>query len=359
MPAEHVPPYLRIVTEIRRRIAAGELAPGDRIPAIRQVAKEWDVALATAAKALTVLRQEGVVRTQPRVGTVVAPTTQDTPDSPTAWSTSPTDRRPAAHRTSRRRAQPPQPRTHARTRPGPERPPLREGELTRERVVRTAIRIADAEGLAALSMRGVAAHLGAGTMSPYRYVHSKDDLVLLMTDAVFGEIDYRCDAPAHWRPRLESGARALWALHRAHPWLAQIGPLNRPLILPGMIAYSEWMLSALDGHGLGPATMLNLNVLIYSYVQGMAVHLEREAQAEGATGLSEDQWLASQAPSLAAIMTSGDYPTFTRVLGALGEEGYDLHLDELFETGLTSMLDGLSVLIEGTPTSVEGPPAAR
>lgn len=146
---------------------------------------------------------------------------------------------------------------------------------------------------------------------------------------------------------MEWGARSLWTLHRAHPWLAQIGPLTRPLILPHLMAYSEWMLKALDGQGLDPTTMLNLNALLYSHVQGIAVQLEREAQAASITGLSEDQWLDTQAPALAAITASGDYPTFTQVIEAVGESGYDLDLDELFEIGLSSMLDGVAALIEG------------
>ncbi|WP_143676170.1 GntR family transcriptional regulator, partial [Streptomyces milbemycinicus] len=72
MPPEPDPPYLRIVTEIRRRIADGELAPGGRVPSTRQIAKEWGVALATATKALTTLRLDGLVEARPRVGTVVA-----------------------------------------------------------------------------------------------------------------------------------------------------------------------------------------------------------------------------------------------------------------------------------------------
>ncbi|MEU5426041.1 GntR family transcriptional regulator [Streptomyces olivoreticuli] len=311
MAAHTTPPYLRIAAEIRRRIVDGELAPGDRVPSTRRIAEEWDVALATATKALTTLRQEGLVRAQERVGTVV---------------TGP-----------QHRAAPARPRTAAT----PER------ELTRERIVRTAIEIADTEGLAALSMRGVAARLGAATMSPYRYVNSKDDLVLLMADTVLGRLPRPSRAPAAWRARLELGARSLWAVHRAHPWLAHIGPLTRPLMLPNLMTYSELMLSALDGHGLDPTTMLNLNVLLYSHVQGLAVQLEREAQAQSVTGLSEDQWMDTQTPALAALAASGDYPTFARVITALTETGYDLHLDELFEIGLTSMLDGMAVLIEG------------
>lgn len=128
------PPYLRIAAEIRRRIGEGELAPGDRVPSTRRIAAEWGVALATATKALTHLRLEGTVETQPRVGTVVA-----TPSPP---GTAPRRRRPAPL---------PGAGTTASAGPGPA-----EQELTLDRIVSTAIGIADTEGLGALSMRGVA-----------------------------------------------------------------------------------------------------------------------------------------------------------------------------------------------------------
>ncbi|MEU1309095.1 TetR/AcrR family transcriptional regulator C-terminal domain-containing protein [Streptomyces cinnamoneus] len=321
------PPYLRIAAELRRRIAGGELVPGDRVPSTRQIAREWNVALATATKVLTTLRQEGLVRAQPRVGTVVAgPAAAASPlPSPSPSPSAPSSPQPPPSSAGR----------------------AADGELTQERIVRAAVAIADAEGLAALSMRGVAARLGVAAMSPYRHVTSKDDLVFLMADAVLAEMSYPRDAPSGWRGRLERGARALWAVHRAHPWLAQIAPLTRPLALPHLIAYSDWMLGALDGHGLDPATMFNLNALIYSYVQGTAVQLEREAQAQSATGLSEEQWMDSQAAAFDALVASGAYPAFTKVVGSFGESGYDLDLDAVFELGLTSMLDGLAALIDG------------
>ncbi|MCG5213486.1 TetR/AcrR family transcriptional regulator C-terminal domain-containing protein [Streptosporangium sp. KLBMP 9127] len=303
------PPYLRIVADLRRRIADGDLAPGDRVPSTRQIAREWNVALATATKALTALSQEGLVRAQPRVGTVVA-----TPAAP-----------PRGGRQGRRGAVP-------------------EAELTRDRIVRAAIAIADAEGLAALSMRGVAARLGVATMSPYRYVTSKDDLVLLMADAAFGEQTYPADFPPGWRARVELGTRTLWALYRRHPWLAQIHPLTRPLPLPNMLAHADWLLSALDGHGLDSTTMLNLHVLFYAYVQGIAVNLEQEAQAEAVTGLTESQWMDTQEAALEEIAASGRYPAFARTVAGL-DGGYDLDLDELFEFGLQPLLDGVAVRI--------------
>ncbi len=93
--------------------------------------------------------------------------------------------------------------------------------------------------------------------------------------------------------------------------------------------------------------MLNLHVLLYTFVHGMAVHLEREAQAEAATGLSADRWLDTQAPAFAAIVASGRYPTFARVLTSLAGDGYDLDLDLLFELGLRALLEGISHLLPG------------
>src|SRR5512133_3632112 len=102
-PAQTEPPYVQIATEIRRRITAGELRPGDRVPSTRQIAQEWSVAIATATRALTSLSQQGVVRAEPRVGPVVA-----MPEPPPA---------PPQHATRRRAVREP------------------DQELTRERIV--------------------------------------------------------------------------------------------------------------------------------------------------------------------------------------------------------------------------------
>ncbi|MEU6233613.1 winged helix-turn-helix domain-containing protein, partial [Kitasatospora sp. NPDC047058] len=72
MSPETDPPFQRIAADLRRRISGGELAPGARVPSTRRLAQDWGVALATATKALTVLRYEGLVEALPRVGTVVA-----------------------------------------------------------------------------------------------------------------------------------------------------------------------------------------------------------------------------------------------------------------------------------------------
>ncbi|MER7846160.1 TetR/AcrR family transcriptional regulator C-terminal domain-containing protein [Kitasatospora sp. NPDC096077] len=315
MASQSAPPFRRIADEIARRIAEGALAPGERVPSTRQIAREWGVALATATKALTALRLEGLVEARPRVGTVVA--------APA----------PAEDRVPSRRRSP--------------SALLPDHELSRERIVRAAMDLADGEGLGAVSMRSVAARLGVAAMSPYRYVNSKDDLVLLMADAAFGEETYPVEPPEGWRARLELGARTLWGIHRRHPWLSQVGSLTRPLMLPALMAHAEWALAALDGHGLEPEAMLDLHVLLYGYIHGIAVHLEREAQAEAATGLSGDQWMDRQAPAFAAITVAARYPVFTRIANSC-KDGYDLDLDTLFEFGLKPLLDGIALIVEAT-----------
>jgi DNA-binding transcriptional regulator YhcF (GntR family) len=288
--------YVAIADELRDRIARGELPPGARVPSTRRLATDHGVALATAAKALALLSQEGVVRAEPRSGTVVAAR----------------ERRGGGH--------------HG---------------LTRDRIVRTAIDIADAEGLAAVSMRGVAARLGVAAMAPYRYVTGKDDLVMLMADAAFGERGYPATPQGDWRERLTLGGRTLWSLYQRHPWLAQLAPLTRPLALRNLGLHGEWALAALSELDVDAATLCDLHVLFFSYVQGIAIHLEREQSALASSGLSEEQWIDRQAPALEA-MTTGR-PVFAKMLRELGGNGYDLVLDDIFESGMRALLDGLAL----------------
>lgn len=296
------PPHARIAADIKRRVADGKLRPGERVPSTRQLARDWGVALATAAKALTLLAREGVVVAEPRVGTVVA------------------ERRGAKAVTS-------------------------EHDLTRDRVVRAAIEIADAEGLSELTMRGVAGRLGVATMSLYRHLGSKDDLVLLMADAAIEEFALPEEDPSDgWRARLETVARLQWACYRAHPWMARIASVTRPLPSPSLLRHTEWVMRAFESTTLDPATKMYIHVLIYSFVQGIAANIELEQRAQAATGVTADEWMDSQEEQMRWIAVSRQFPAFTRLLEELGE--FDLNLDRLLEFGLKPLLDGLSTLIE-------------
>ncbi|MGW0792841.1 hypothetical protein ACWD04_32685 [Streptomyces sp. NPDC002911] len=96
----------------------------------------------------------------------------------------------------------------------------------------------------------------------------------------------------------------------------------------------------------GHHALFDIHVLLFSHVQGLAIHLEREAQAAATTGQSEDQWVDSRAHTLQGLVESGRFPAFATVVRSL-EDGYDLRLGTLSELGLKAFLDGLTPVIEG------------
>lgn len=296
------PPYLRIAAELRRRMASGELAPGERVPSTRAIVREWGVAMATATKALSALRTDGLVRAVPGVGTVVADRT----------------------------------------------PPLDAGggpALSRDRIVRTAVELADAEGLSAVSMRRVATILATSTMALYRHVPGKAELVRLMSEAAFGERPLG-PVPHHWRTALELAARWLRAVYGRHPWMVQaMASFTRPSASPHAMRYTEWVLRALKGTELSPHAMLHTHLTLFAYVQGLALAADMEAQALQDTGLSDEEWMARNEPQFEAISTGGHF----KVLHTLFEhDDFELDLDVLFEFGLQRTLDGIAVMIGET-----------
>src|SRR5215213_8438643 len=101
-------------------------------------------------------------------------------------------------------------------------------DLSIDRIVRAAVEIADADGMAALSMRRVAERLGVGTMSLYTYVPGKAELIDLMLDTVYGETAKPDTVPGGWRGRLEQVARENWELYRRHRWMLLVGTTRPP-----------------------------------------------------------------------------------------------------------------------------------
>ena len=297
--------YQGIADDIRRRIASGQLAPGQRIPSARAITREWGVAVATATRALAVLRAEGLVHARPGFGTVVATRT-------------------------------------ARTRGGRE---SSDTEVDAGRILATAIDIADAEGLTAVSMRRIAIELGVATMALYRHVRGKQNLLLLMADTIMGQAPFPENRPPGWRAQLELVARLQWAGYRRHPWLARIVSMTRPMVMPEGMKHTEWALAAVDGlvPGLDPNTMLHLVVNLFAYVRGCAMNVEMELEAEQDTGLTDEQWLDAQTVRFEGVLASGHFPQLARIFQA---PGVDLDIDTLFDFGLQRLLDGYSALID-------------
>ncbi|WP_448810767.1 TetR/AcrR family transcriptional regulator C-terminal domain-containing protein [Agromyces bauzanensis] len=313
-------PYLRIAAAIELQIRTGELRPGDFVPSARQLMRDYGVAMATASKALAELRRQGVARPVPGVGTVVMPP-------------SPTDE-PADRTDAVAGSAPTAPPTRTPTHTG-----AHDEALSRARIVAAAITVADIEGLGALTMRRVASALGVATMSTYRHVAHKGELVLLMADAVFAE--ERTPATSRgWRNGLEASARAQWNVYRRHPWLAQVVSVTRPQALPHGVAHTEAMLAAFDGLGLDAAEVLHATVTLVTYVRGVAVNLEGQARDEQDSGVSDDEWMRGQETVYAAL-SAGRFPHLARMTA----RPVDLDLESLFEFGLQRLLDGYAALI--------------
>jgi AcrR family transcriptional regulator len=182
-------------------------------------------------------------------------------------------------------------------------------------------------------------------MSLYRHVTDKDDLLAQMMDASFSEWPFPDEPPEGWRDRLELAARMLWGMFRRHPWLAPALSVTRPQPVANAIPFTEWVLASLDGRGLDLQTVFTTHITLFNYIRGTAINMESEAEAEALSGMDNEEWMDTQEPALRAILPTGRFPIFERLVA----EGYDFELDDLFEFGLQRILDGVAALIGETP----------
>ncbi|MGH2353366.1 MAG: TetR/AcrR family transcriptional regulator [Chloroflexota bacterium] len=219
-------------------------------------------------------------------------------------------------------------------------------------IVRAAIELADAEGLAALSMRRVADRLGVGAMSLYTYVPGKAELLDVMLDTVFGE-SVRADSLAGgWRAKLERRAREDWALYQRHPWVLQVSGA-RAVLGPNETMVFESTLHAVSGLGLTGREMVAVVGLMAGYVRGAAQGALEAALAAQRTGVTDDQWWAAREPLLEQYLDPDRYPTVTQVHLSGGFDqpagGADYNLQNAlddFEFGLQRVLDGVEAFIQ-------------
>ncbi|MEU6916394.1 TetR/AcrR family transcriptional regulator [Streptomyces olindensis] len=212
--------------------------------------------------------------------------------------------------------------------------------LTLDRIVEAAIQVADTEGLEGLSMRRVAAELGTGTMSLYRYVPGKGELLDLMLDRVQRVSEDPADfGDGGWRTALETLARETLALYRRHPWLLQVNQ-SRQILGPGALDGMEKILTRIRPMGLSDPELLSAVIMIDGYVVGAARSHLYQREAERRTGLTDAEFWQAQVPVLEKVMASGRYP----VMASLSEDTFGPDFDH-FEFGLQRILDGLEVLV--------------
>ncbi|MFG2276114.1 TetR/AcrR family transcriptional regulator C-terminal domain-containing protein [Streptomyces chartreusis] len=198
------------------------------------------------------------------------------------------------------------------------------------------MKLADAEGLDAVSIRRVAAALKTRPMGLYSFIDRKEDLVDLMIDEVSAEGILE-EVPTDWREGLAAVARAIHRTGQAHPWLAGAAG-RRPRIGPNAIRLVDQSLHAISHLDADRATKLSILRTIDLYAIG---HLHADARHTGAAGadLADPSWHASAQAHLEALAASGDYPH----LATFGTQGLlpGNGDDSTFETGLEWLLTGI------------------
>ncbi|WP_232661006.1 TetR/AcrR family transcriptional regulator [Pseudonocardia sp. TRM90224] len=220
-------------------------------------------------------------------------------------------------------------------------------ELSLERIVEASVRIADADGLAAVSMARVAKELGFATMALYRHVGSKDALLVHMQDTAYGEPPATSPSSLGWRDGMVLFMRGLLEAHLKHPWVLEI-PLSTPPLMPQSLKWMDWALAVMTDLPLEPFEKLSTMLLLSGYARNEAataamigdmaspqnenVDVDFEAGLRTLTG-------PDRLPAVHALVMSGRL--FEMPAEATSDDGDEFILD----FGLGRILDGLEALI--------------
>jgi AcrR family transcriptional regulator len=217
-------------------------------------------------------------------------------------------------------------------------PPRATEQLSRERIVTAAIGLADREARGEITMRAVAAALGARSpMALYRYVGSKDGLADLMVDQVYGLVVV--PRGQGWRPALHGLGRTAWDAVQRHPWFARLA-FSRPPLGPGALGLYDAALAELEPLPLDAATRMGFISTVLGHVLGSGLALLEEQAMRARTGLPTDDDLGrAAAPYLERIAAAGTYPHFSRWAA---DPQRDAAPFPRFEQILDWLLDGLA-----------------
>ncbi|NUT43408.1 MAG: TetR family transcriptional regulator [Thermoactinospora sp.] len=234
--------------------------------------------------------------------------------------------------------------------PGEPRPGPKPG-LSVDAIVEAAIAVADAEGMAALSMRKVGERLGRTGMALYTYVPSKGELVDLMYDKALAELPAGYDDAAGWRAGVTAWAEHLWAFYVRHPWVLQVSQA-RPVLGPNEFRMLETLVGVLRGTGLRPGRLRGVISLLFDFVRGAARTVAESRQAPSATGVSDEEWWRTRSRLLEEVAPgfAARFPMVAWVESEAGTPGADEpylehKVNEAFTVGLTVLLDGVEAAI--------------
>ncbi len=209
--------------------------------------------------------------------------------------------------------------------------------LTLDRIVAAGMKVAMTDGIGALSMTRVATELGVGTMSLYRYVAAKDELLTLMVDSALGTPP-PARADEDWRAGLTRWAVGVRDTYRRHPWALRV-PISAPPLAPNNVAWLESALRALSDTPLSEQQKLSTVLLVSGFVRNAAT-----LDLDLAAGAGGEDFMPAYARMLGVLIEGGDFHALADAIasGALEDEDDP---DTEFEFGLERILDGVAALI--------------
>ncbi|MFW0787447.1 TetR/AcrR family transcriptional regulator [Gordonia sp. CPCC 206044] len=222
--------------------------------------------------------------------------------------------------------------------PAPRRGPR--PTITIHDIGRTAVAIADAHGVEAVSMKAIAADLGLSTMSLYRYVDSKDDIYELMVDEAYGQADRTLTASGDWRARVRTWALAIADGLRQRPWLATI-PMARPPVGPRVLSWTEIGVQCFADTSLTGEQKLNALLLVDGFVRQ---HVRQSTQM-GLLESGPDSNGHTYEELLVELVTPAEFPHLASAAADQDQTDDDFFTEQL-DFGLSVILDGLAGLVE-------------
>jgi AcrR family transcriptional regulator len=215
--------------------------------------------------------------------------------------------------------------------------------LSLDEIVAAAVKIAETDGLPAVSMPRIAASLGAGAMSLYRYVGSKDELLTLMAEVVYSEAPAPNDPATGWRQGL---SRWAWQLHDVtlrHSWVVRM-PVSGPPATPNQLVWMENGLAALRDSGLAESEKISLLILLTGFIRSEVITSVDTRAAYAMAGATEEEASVAYGRLLMRLITPERFPALTASITAgVSEKGTTAQVR--FAFGLDRLLDGIQVLV--------------
>jgi AcrR family transcriptional regulator len=208
--------------------------------------------------------------------------------------------------------------------------PRRRPTLSRDAIVATAVKIADAEGLEAVSIRRVADDLSVRPMSLYTYIDRKEDLLVLMRDEVNGEVLIGADLPSGWREAITAIARRTREVALRHPWTIDIAA-HYAALGPNALRHVEESITALRELGLDPRRTVEVITAVDKYVTGH-VSFEVANRSTAMASVVEQRFFRS-------LLATGEFPELSRIAA---EAIAATVTEDEFERGLSWLLDGIA-----------------